>query len=298
MLIPVSIHANEINYISTDFTNSTEENIDQFFLQNPQKNNVILSPIIRGKVRYSFSIPREAYYISKKHLDTSDLYYLSNQIDSGLKFHSDNSKKLDMVISENNLNLILSQRILSNVNVGLFLRNNNKKSFGFNLDKDVILSQNALGNFGLEQVKGEYTVFNAKFIKLAKNENSEFFGHIDHEFKSDILNIGIGYTWFEIANQFDLSASIQEQGKKVESDLYATFGDENTKFQIGLNHKNNYSNMHLFLNLKFENTFNMKNLGTKLLLTSKDNIFGLRNLSLKSFRKKNLDMLWKQYMKY
>ena len=84
----------------------------------------------------------------------------------------------------------------------------------------------------------------------------------------------------------------------MESDLYATFGDENTKFQIGLNHKNNYSNMHLFLNLKFENTFNMKNLGTKLLLTSKDNIFGLRNLSLKSFRKKNLDMLWKQYMKY
>ena len=35
--MPMSIQANEIDYISNDFNNSVVENIDQFFLQNPQK---------------------------------------------------------------------------------------------------------------------------------------------------------------------------------------------------------------------------------------------------------------------
>jgi hypothetical protein len=39
--------------------------------------------------------------------------------------------------------------------------------------------------------------------------------------------VGIGNTWFDIANQFDLTLGIHEQDKKVESEFYATFGDEN-----------------------------------------------------------------------
>jgi hypothetical protein len=62
-------------------------------------------------------------------------------------------------------------------------------------------------------------VFNAKFVKLSNNENSEFYGNINHEFKSDHLNVGIGNTWFDIANQFDLTLGIHEQGKKVESEF-------------------------------------------------------------------------------
>ena len=296
--MPMTINAKEIDYISNDFRNSNIENIDNFFLQNPQKKNVTFVPKVKGKSRYSFSISRDAYYISKKHSDASDLFYLSEQNDSGLKFQSNKSKNIDIVISENNSNLILSQNILSNINAGLFLKNKEKISFGVNLNKDVIILKNALGNFGVEQAKDEYMVFNAKFVKLSKNENSEFYGNINHEFKSDYLNIGIGNTWFDIANQFDLTLGIHEQSKKVESEIYATFGDETMKFQIGLNHINNNSNMNLFFNLKFENTLDKKNLGTNLLITSKDSIFGLRNLSLKSFRRKNLDMLWKKHMKY
>ena len=76
------------------------------------------------------------------------------------------------------------------------------------------------------------------------------------------------------------------------------FGDEKMKFQIGLNHIKNNSNMNLFFNLKFENSLGKKNLGTSLLITSKDSIFGLGNLSLKSFRRKNLDFLWKKNINY
>ena len=298
LMLPMSSHAKEINTISTDSSKSPVENIDQFFIQNSQKKNVIWAPKIKGKSRYSFSISRDAYYISKKHSDASDLFYLSEQNDSGLKFQSNKSKNIDIVISEKNSNLILSQSILSNINAGLFLKNKEKISFGVNLNKDVIISKNALGNFGVEQAKDEYMVFNAKFVKLSNNENSEFYGNMNHEFKSNYLNVGIGNTWFDIANQFDLTLGIQEQGKKVESEFYATFGDETTKLQIGFDQIKNNSDINMFVNLKFENTLNKENFGTNIIFSSKDSVFGLGKLSLKSFRKKNLDMLWKKYMNY
>ncbi|MDA9269689.1 hypothetical protein N9P76_02425 [Amylibacter sp.] len=296
--MPITIQAEEIEYIPSNSSKSIVENIDRYFIEKPQKRSVLLTPKIKGKTRYSFSIPRDAYHISKKHADASDLFYLSQQIDSGLSFQSNKSQNIDIVISENNSNLILSQSILSNINAGLFLKNKEKISYGINFNKDVIISKNALGNFGVEQAKDEYTAFNAKFVKLSNNENSEFYGNINHEFKSDHLNIGIGNTWFDIANQFDLTLGIHEQGKKVESELYVTFGDENMKFQVGLDQIKNSSKMYMFFNLKLENNLNKRNFGSNVIITSKENTFGLKKLSLKSFRKKNLDMLWKKYMNY
>ena len=296
--MPLSIQANEIDYISNDFNNSVVENIDQFFLQNPQKKNVIMVPKIEGKSKYNFSIPRDAYYISKNHADASDLFYLTEQIDNGLTFHKKKSKNINMIISENNSYLIFSQSNFFNINSGLFLSNKEKISFGVNLNKDVIISKNALGNFGVEQAKDEYMVFNAKLVKLSNNENSEFYGNVNHEFKSNHLNVGIGNTWFDIANQFDLTLGIHEQGKKVESEIYATFGDENMKFNVGLDQIKNKSNMNMFFTLKFENTLNMENFGSNIIITSKKSIFGLKKISLKSFRKKYLDILWKKHMNY
>ena len=121
--MPMSVYAKEINFISTDSSKSPVEKIDQFFVQNSQKKNVIWAPKIKGKSRYSFSISRDAYYISKKHADASDLFYLSEQIDNGLRFHSNKSKNIDILISKNNSNLILSQSILPNINAGLFFKN-------------------------------------------------------------------------------------------------------------------------------------------------------------------------------
>jgi len=298
LMLPMSVHAREINHISTDSSKSPVENIDQFFTQNSQKKNAIWVPKINGKSRYSFSIPKDAYYIAKKHADTSDLFYLSEINDSGLKFHSNKSKNIDIIISDNNSNLILSQSILSNINAGLFLKNKEKISYGINFNKDVIISKNALGNFGVEQAKDEYTVFNAKFVKLSYNENSEFYGNINHEFKSDHLNVGIGNTWFDIANQFDFTLGIHEQDKKVESELYVTFWDENMKFQIGLDQIKNNSDMNMFFNFKLENTLNKENFVSNVLITSKKSIFGLKKLTLKSFRRYNLDKLWKEHMNY
>ena len=298
LMLPMSVHAREINHISTDSSKSPVENIDQFFTQNSQKKNAIWVPKINGKSRYSFSIPKDAYYIAKKHADTSDLFYLSEINDNELKFQSNKSKNIDIIILDNNSNLYLSQSILSNINAGLFLKNKEKISYGINFNKDVIISKNALGNFGVEQAKDEYTVFNAKFVKLSYNENSEFYGNINHEFKSGHLNVGIGNTWFDIANQFDLTLGIHEQDKKVESELYVTFWDENMKFQVGLDQIKNNSDMNMFFNFKLENTLSKENFVSNVLITSKKSIFGLKKLTLKSFRRYNLDKLWKKYMNY
>ena len=296
--MPLSINAKEINYIPTDFNKSAVENIDQFFLQNPKENNVIWTPKIKGKSRYAFSIHKDAYLISKIHSDASDLYYLSNKIDNGLTFHQKKSKNINMIISENNSSLVLSQSILSDINVGLLFENKEKISFGINLNKDVIISKNTLGNFGVEQAKDEHTALNAKFVRLSNSENSEFYGNINHGFKSDHLNFGIGNTWFDILNQFDFTLGIYENDKILESEFYATFGDENMKLQIGFDQIKNNSDMNLFFNLKFENTLNKENFGTNIIISSKGSVFGLKNLSLKSFRRKNLDKLWKKYMNF
>ena len=98
MLIPISVQADEIEYIPSNSSKSIVENIDHYFIENPQKRSVLLTPKIKEKTRYSFSIPRDAYYISKKHTDASDLFYLSQQIDSGLKFQSNKSKNIDIII--------------------------------------------------------------------------------------------------------------------------------------------------------------------------------------------------------
>ena len=298
MLIPISIQAEESNHVIIGFNDTIINEIDDFFSAQPTKKKVIWAPKVKGKSKYTFSIPKTAYLISKNHADASDLFYLSEQTDSGLKFQSNKTKNIDIVISENYSNLILSQSILSNINAGLFLKNKEKISFGVNLNKDVIISKNALGNFGVEQAKDEYTVFNAKFVKLSYNENSEFYGNINHKYKSDHINVGISNTWFDILNQFDFTIGLLEQGNKVESEIYASFGYENIKFQVGLDQIKNNSDINMFFNLKFENTLNNKNIGTNLIITSKDSILALRNLSLKSFRRKNLDMLWKKYIKY
>jgi hypothetical protein len=297
-LLSNSVRAEINNHIFGNNEHKTTKQFDGYFALHPNKKRVIWHPVIKAKSRYAISIPKDGYLISKKYADASDLFYFSEPIDNGLKFHSNKSKNIHILIAENNSNLILSQSILPDTYAGLFFENKEKLSFGVNLNKDIIITKNAFGNFGVEQAKDENTIFNAKFVKLSNNENSEFYGNINHQFKSDHLNMGIGNTWFDIANQFDLTLGIREQSKKVESEFYATFGDENIKFEVGLDQIKNSSNMNMFFNLKFENILNKENFGTNVTITSKDSVFGLEKLSLKSFRKKNLDMLWKKYINY
>ena len=297
LLLPISIQAEENNPIIIGFNESIINKIDDLFLTQPTKQTILWVPKIKGKSKYAFSIPKNAYLNSKNHGDLSDLFYLSEKIDSGLKLQKNNSKNIYIIISENNSNLIFSQSILSNTNAELFFKNKEEISYGINLNKDVIISKNSFGNFSIEQTNDENTVFNVKFVKLSKNENSELYGNINYKYKSDYVNVGLGNTWFDILNQFDFTIGLQEQDNKFKSELYASFGHQNIKFQLGFDKINSTSKLNLFFNLRFENKIENR-LGTNIFLSSRDNISGLRDLSLKIFRKKNLDVLWKKNMNY
>ena len=297
LLLNNSVKADVSNYISGNNNEKINQQIDRFFIKNPNEKSVFWVPEINGKSRYAFSIRKNAYLSSKKYADASDLYYLSEKIDEGLKFELNKSKQIDISLLKSNFNVTYRQRHPMGVNTGIFFEKKDN-SFGMFLNKDFIISKNTMANFGFNQAKDKYTVFDAKFVKLSNNEDSEFYGKINHEFKSDIFNMEIGHTWFEIANQYDLTVAIEEQDKKVVSNFYATFGDERMKFQIGLDQIKNSSDINIFFNLKLKNNLEKKKFRTNIIITSKESISSLRNLSLKSFREKNLDMLWKKYMNY
>ena len=292
-----SAKANIRNYIGGNNQEKISQRIDSFFIKSPNEKRVFWVPEIDGKSRYAFSIHKDAYLISRKYVDASDLYYLSEKIDGGLKFVPNKFKQVDISLLKNNFNASYTQRHSLGINTGIFFEQK-ENSFGITLNKDFIIFENAIANFGLKQAKNKYTEFDAQFVKLSNNEDSEFYGNLNHELKSDVLNVAIGHTWFEIANQYDLTLGIEEQDKKVVSNLHATFDGARMKFQIGLDQIKKNSSMNIFFKLKFEDTLDNDKFRTNVIITSKNSIFGLRNLSLKSFRKKNLDLLWKKYMNY
>ena len=291
--MPISLQAEEVNYISYDINTSVVSKIDKFFTEKPQKTNVIWTPKINGRSRYAFSIPKDAFLISKKHSDSSELYYLSEIIDNGLTFHQKKAANLNIFSSRDNFRATFEQRFLSNINTGLFFEKKDNL-IGINFNKEFIVSENALSDFGFEQVKDNYTIFKTRFVKLTKNEDAELSGNIRHEFKSNIFNAEVAYKWFDIANKFDFTAGLKQASNIVSSEIYGTFSEENVKFQIGLNEMRNTSNMNIFFNLTFEDVANVKNFSSKISHTSK-NDFIVDNLTLKRLRKYNLDSIWRKY---
>jgi hypothetical protein len=294
-LLSSSVKANTSNYIIGNDQDKIVKKIDSFFTKHPNEERVIWLPEIKGKSRYAFSIPKNAYLTSKKYSDAADLYYLSGKNDEGLNFETNKSKIIDLSLLKDNFTATYEQRFLLDTSTGIFFEKK-ENAFGIILSKDFIISKNAMANFGFKQANNEYTVFDAKFVKLSSNEASEFYGNLNHQFKSDILNVGVEYTWFELAQKFDFTVALQEQDKKVESDIYVTFSDEKMKIELGLNKIKN--NPNIFFNLKFEDILNKNKLRTNIIITSKDSFFDLRKLSLKNFRKKHLDMLWKKNINY
>ena len=294
--MPISLQAEEVNDISYDINTSVVSKIDKFFTEKPQKTNVIWTPKINGRSRYAFSIPKDAYLISKKHSDSSELYYLSEKIDNGYTSHQDKSKTLDIFSSRDNFRATFEQRFLSNINAGLFFEKKDNL-IGINFNKEFIVSENALSDFGFEQVKDNYTIFKTRFVKLTKNEDAELSGNISHEFKSNIFNVEVANTWFDIANKFDFTVGLKQASNIVSSEIYGTFSKENVKFQIGLNEMRNISNMNIFFNLTFEDIVNVKSFSSKITHTTK-NDFIVDNLTLKRLRKHNLDLIWRKYFKY
>ena len=296
LILPLTIQAKEISHISSFQNNLVIGKINSFFLEYPKKRNFIWVPIIEGKSKYVLSIPKAVFKVSQKHSDASDLYYLSEKIDKGLKFHRDKIKRIDIEIEENNIELVFNQSTLSNINLGFFLQKKEKTSTGLIINKDFVVLNELLVNLSARQSKDTYPIFDAKFVKLVSDEKSELHGNINHEFKSGIFNFGTGYTWFEVLNKFDLTIDFQQNNELLQSKIHTTFDYDKSKLQIGLKHLKNKPGIDMFLNLEFQNIKRKKYFDSRLTLNSGNDIINHRNLTLKNFRKKSLDSIWRKYM--
>lgn len=295
-MTPITAQAKETNTIAVDINGSVVNEINKVFINEPQKKSVIWFPKIQGKSKYGFSIPKEAYIISKNNVDASDLYYLSEPIDNGITLHQNSAKNINIHISQNNYKIMFKKNFLSNINAGLFLERN-KKSYGLNINKDFLISKNALGNFAFELGKDDDLIMSSSFIELTKDENAEVYGKVYHNPKLNIFNLDLGYTWFEIANIFDLTVDLKWLDDKITSDIYASIDAEKVKFQIGLSQIKNNSQIDLFLNFKFDNIMNSNKIDSIISISSKDEIV-IDKMSLKKFRKQNLDSIWRKKVKF
>jgi len=295
-LFPQCVQAKDNNYIYSDIKDPVIKKIDNFFLKNPKEKYVVLVPKINGRSRYAFSILKNAYVISKKNGDSSDLYYLSNKINNGVTLHQNMEKNIDFFISRDDTKVIYKQNLLSNINADLFLEKK-EKSFGIILTKDFIISKNSIGNFGFEQAKDAYSTINTSFVKLSKNENTELSGKMSYKHKSNIVNLDIKNTWFDIADKVDFTIGLLQENNKLSSNIYTSIGEEKVKLKVGLNRTKNTSNINLFISLTFGEIINNKYFKSRVSLSSKDNMI-TENLSLKNLRKQHLDKIWRKKIKF
>ncbi len=149
LLLPAKfINADEDKYIYLNSSSLVTKRIDSFFSKNPDTLEFSWLPEIYGKSRYALSIYKEAYNISKKYSDASDLYYQTKKIDNGLSLHSNELKNISMFFSEDNKKLIYKQNISSDYNIGFFFKEYKKTA---NLIEDINL---VIGDLGFARVLG------------------------------------------------------------------------------------------------------------------------------------------------
>ena len=293
LLLYSPVQAQADRYIYSDSNEKIAKRIDEFFLNNPDANNIIWMPKIRGLSRFSFSIPKEAYKISKKYKDTNDLFYLSKQKDNGLELHATRIKKFNFLISEEDMRFEYSQNIFSNIDVNVFIQSAEKAPIGIIAGKYFKISNYKLGKIIAEKSSGEYPILKVKFVNLLQDERSELYANIFHKLQSDDINFKLGYKLFEISNRYDFTVGLQQENDQISSELYINFLSRNAKYQIGFNKIKDISNVNLFFEVKLENIFKRKNLYTNLELRSKNNFNKDDIISLKDIRKQNLDFVWR-----
>jgi len=287
------VQAQGDKYIYSDTNETIVKRIDEFFLNNPDAENVIWMPKIRGLSRFSFSIPKEGYRISKRYKDTNDLFYMSEQKDNGLAIYETKIKKINFLVSEEDMRFEYSQNIFSNIDVNVFIQSAEKAPIGIIAGKYFKISNYKLGKIIAEKSSGEYPILKVKFVNLLQDERSELYANIFHKLQSDDINFKLGYKLFDISNRYNFTVGLQQENDQISSELYINFLSRNAKYQIGFNKIKDISNMNLFFEVKLENIFKRRKLYTNLELRSKNNFDKDDIISLKDIRKQNLDFVWR-----
>lgn len=263
--------------------------VDNFFLKNPKQKIFTWMPVVDGKHRFKFLIPKDAYFRSKHNNDANDLYYLTKKIDEGLSLHSTNVKRIDFLLSKNDKKLIYTQNLFSNVNGGLFFKNNDRP--GLFIDKDFVLYKNILGNLEIENTEGDYPIIKTRFSNLLLDENSEVFVRLNYIHKSQTMNNEINYTWFDVKDNFDIILGLHKDNKDLSSKLYASSNVNNMKWKLGVNKSKKKIN--LFFEFSKNFAISRHKINSYINISSENFFDSYRKSTLKDIRTQNQELTWR-----
>jgi len=298
LFLAASLHAQEKYYIFDDKNSSINHKIDEFFLSNPAKRKIQLIPVVSGKSRYGFSIPKTAYDFSKKYSDTSDLFYLSDKKENNLHLHPSKTKNIDIMLTKQNYKLKFKQDLYQKVNAGFFLQNTTDNPFGIMLDKDFVIFKKNLGNVGINQSKGRYPTFQTKIVSLSNDENSEIYANFNYEINDNEYSFYISHKSFNVFDKFDFTLGLQETDNKLSTNISFSISDQNMRFNAGVEKLEDIHNIKFFLTLDFFKFNVEKDISTKITLNSQSKFREENMLSLRNFRKQNLDNLWRKSINF
>jgi hypothetical protein len=293
------VTAKENNLITlNDSINAVTDEIDIFFHTYPNENSILWLPVIKGKTRLSFLIPKTGYKTSKRYKDASDLFYLSKINTKNFLIHKNKVRNINLVFSENINQISYKESFMNNIYLGFFAHNKKDHSFGVSASKELIIDNSSLISLNINYPIQGYVEFETGFSKLSLNEKYEVFSSLNFEGMNNQSSIEIGHTWFDLIKSTDLTLSIYNKNSNILPAIYVTNYRKNTKITAGLDKIRNNKSLNLFIKLNINILNNSSKFITNLKFNSPSDLNKFKRLSLREYRVKNAHQIWRDNIQF
>jgi hypothetical protein len=277
--------------------NILTEKIDRFFLKNPDKLFFVWVPIIKGKSRLNFTIPKLGYEASKKHDDTADLFYLSKLNNENLVFHDNKIKNIKLQVNSTDKRFSYNQNFFKDTDIGFFIQNIKNKKLGLTFKKEFIINNNSIFSLGFEHPFKNYLLVNMGISKLSFSENYELFSNFNYETEKKTTQIEIGNIWFDVFDHYDITTSFYRETNHISSAIYFTHYNKNMKIIAGVDKEINKKDLNLFISLNLNIFSKNNNLNTDINIKNKSILDKYNRISLRDYRNKSAHKIWRDVEK-
>lgn len=285
-------------FIKLDHNDKLVTEINNFFIKNHNDQYVFWAPVTDGISGHVFKIQRNAFELSKKYKDTSELFYLTDIKTDELIFFPDENKIININKAENYLNFSYGQNILPSTRLGLFYKIENDSNLGLFFENKFVTADKNLGKIKIEQLIHQYPTLNISSVNLFNHESFEVYANVQHKIKSDDIFGRLHYTLFEFLNDIDFNLGAQNYNKELALETYLSFVKKDIQIKFGFDVKKRYSDKNIFFELKLNNVYSKSDINTNISLSSRNFLWQENVMSLKKFRKDYADVKWRNGMKF
>lgn len=293
----VAADENHIITSSHDIVSVTEQ-LNNYFDSYPKKDTALWLPIVNGKTRLSFEIPRIGYQSSKKYKDTSDLFYLSKINNRHWSIYNNKQKNLNLLISNNSTRISYNKNFLRNTHLGFFAEKKKNNPIGITISKEYIVNNDSLFRLNIDYPLGGYIYLKSGFSKLSDDEKYEIFTNLNYESKKDYVQIELGKTWFDFSEGSDLTMSIYNENSDILPAISTTNYNKKRKFTAGLDKIKSTKNFNIFIRLSISLLHKYNNLNADVEFKSNSHLINFNRFTLRNYRKKSAHKIWREQVQF